>query len=159
MPSKVVRGTWPQPVRRSQCEHTTRCCNDNNPTAGIPTEHHLWVIQTSSRRGHPPLLFSFKWLFFFNFEKSRGQTHADTKQCTQPLDPDAQTQPSTYLHLLIETYFTVAGKHKCVCLCVYCMFVHSWLYITLGCYSTPTLSIVRYVHCVTWGNHGGCITI
>lgn len=48
---------------------------------------------------------------------------------------------------------------SCCCEVQVCLWVYPWLYILLGCCSTPMLSIVRDVHCVTWGNHRGCITI
>lgn len=96
----------------------------------------------------------FCFCFYF-LPGIREQTQLDTKQYTRPLAPAAQMQLSIFQRLLIETCLPVAEMCKsvsCVCVCL-------WLYIALGCYSTVMLSTVRDVHCVTWGNHAGCITI
>lgn len=99
---------------------------------------------------------SHKRLFFFFFfklqEEKRGRRREDdTKQYTQPFHPDAQSQPGTYLHLLIETCLPAAGDSEHVCVCVF--------HVVLRCHSTPELSTVRDVHCVTRASRGAHITI
>lgn len=75
----------------------------------------------SSQLPTPP---SHKGLFCFFFklqeEKWGGWREDDTKQYTQPFHPDAQSQPGTYLHLLIETCLPAAGFSEHICVCLPC---------------------------------------
>lgn len=67
---------------------------------------------------HERLLFFYFIFFKLQEERQGGRRVDDTKQYTQPFHPDAQSQPGTYLHLLIETCLPAAGdsEHVCVCL-------------------------------------------